>query len=100
MHEKTVQQHADALKKGEYSSVELTKHYLERIKQHTSLNAFITTTESQALEQAALADKRIQSGDATTLTGIPIAQKDIFCTKIDIPFLPPSSADLSVCQKV
>ncbi len=81
MHEKTVQQHAEALKKGEYSSVELTTHYLDRIKQHESLNAFITTTESQALEQAERADKRIQSGDATTLTGIPIAQKDIFCTK-------------------
>jgi len=81
MHEKTVQQHAAALKKGEYSSVELTKHYLERIKEHESLNAFITTTESQALEQATQADKRIQAGDATTLTGIPIAQKDIFCTK-------------------
>nr|MBX2868580.1 aspartyl/glutamyl-tRNA amidotransferase subunit A [Acidiferrobacterales bacterium] len=81
MHEKTVQQHAAALRQGQYSSVELTTHFLDRIRQHPELNAFVTVTEEGALAQAAAADERIQSGDASPLTGIPIAQKDIFCTE-------------------
>ncbi len=56
-------------------------HFLERIKRYDdSLNAFITTTDAQALAQADAADARIASGTATRLTGIPIAHKDIFCT--------------------
>jgi aspartyl-tRNA(Asn)/glutamyl-tRNA(Gln) amidotransferase subunit A len=54
---------------------------LERIAAHDdSLNCFITTTSELALQQADAADARIASGEATALTGIPIAHKDIFCT--------------------
>ncbi len=81
MHEKTVQQHAAALRSGEYSSVELTQHFLDRINQYRDLNAFVTVTEENALAQATAADKKLQSGNGTSLTGIPIAQKDIFCTE-------------------
>ena len=81
MHEKTIAEHARSLANGDYTSVELTRHFLDRIQEHQDLNAFITVTEEQALAQAEAADQRIQSSQATTLTGIPIAQKDIFCTK-------------------
>ncbi len=81
MHDKTLALTARALQAGEISSVELTNRCLERIRRFDeSLNAFITVTRDRALEQAAAADRRIATGDATALTGIPIAHKDIFCT--------------------
>ncbi len=66
--------------RGEYSSTELTRHFLARMNDAGDLNAFITVTGDQALEQAAEADRRIRSGDAGPLTGIPMVHKDIFCT--------------------
>ena len=82
MHTKTLAQLSAGLKAGEYSSVELTQHFLSRIKQFDStLNSFITVTPEQALEQAKAADARRAAGDASDLTGIPIAHKDIFCTQ-------------------
>jgi aspartyl-tRNA(Asn)/glutamyl-tRNA(Gln) amidotransferase subunit A len=80
MHNKTITQLAQALRAGEFSSVELTQHFLNRIEQHSDLNAYITVTPEQALQQAQAADERLANGTAQTLTGIPIAQKDIFCT--------------------
>jgi aspartyl-tRNA(Asn)/glutamyl-tRNA(Gln) amidotransferase subunit A len=81
MHQDTLAQHAAALKSRRISSVELTELYLERIARcDPQLNAFITVTDTLALEQAAEADRRIAAGDASPLTGIPIAHKDIFCT--------------------
>jgi aspartyl-tRNA(Asn)/glutamyl-tRNA(Gln) amidotransferase subunit A len=70
-----------ALARGEYSSVELTAAYLERIGQHNPrLNAYITVTGDQALAQAKAADEARAAGSAGPFTGIPIAHKDIFCT--------------------
>jgi len=67
---------------GTLSSVELTKETCARIKKlDPTLNSFITVTEELALQQAKIADQRRKEGKATPLTGIPIAQKDIFCTK-------------------
>lgn len=80
MHTKTLSQLAQGLRSGEFSSTELTLHFLQRIKQHQSLNAYISVTKEQALAAAAAADQRLAQGDAEPLTGIPIAQKDIFCT--------------------
>lgn len=81
MHTKTLAELVAGLKAAEYSSVELTQYYINRIKTHDkSLNSFITVTETEALAQAELADKAIAAGKAQTLTGIPFAQKDIFCT--------------------
>ncbi|HHM05288.1 MAG TPA: Asp-tRNA(Asn)/Glu-tRNA(Gln) amidotransferase subunit GatA [Gammaproteobacteria bacterium] len=81
MHDKTVAQLARGLKAGEFSSVELTRHYLERIKKlDGQLNSFITVTEEQALAQAEAADQAIKAGTGGPLTGVPLAHKDIFCT--------------------
>ncbi len=81
MHEKTIAELSAGLAAGDYSSVELTSHFLERIEQlDARLNSFITLTPELALEQARAADQRIAAGDAGALTGIPMAHKDIFCT--------------------
>ncbi|HEY4698352.1 MAG TPA: Asp-tRNA(Asn)/Glu-tRNA(Gln) amidotransferase subunit GatA [Gallionella sp.] len=64
------------------SSVELTQLYLDRIAAlNPKLNAYITTNAELSLAQARSADARIAAGKADVLTGIPIAQKDIFCAK-------------------
>ncbi len=55
--------------------------FLDRIERFdTTLNAFITVTAEQALAAAAAADRRLAKGEASPLTGIPLAHKDIFCT--------------------
>ncbi len=82
MHTLTIAQLAANLKNKSFSSVELTETFLNRIRQHNpSLNCYITVTEAEALAQARAADARIARGEAVPLTGIPIAQKDIFCTE-------------------
>lgn len=73
---------AAALAAKSVSSVELTQWYLERISRFNPLlNAFITVDPERSLAQAQAADARIARGEAGPLTGIPIAQKDIFCAK-------------------
>ena len=70
------------LEKGDFTSTELTSHYLERIEKHDKqLNSFISVTSDHALEQAKAADQRYKNENALPLDGIPIAHKDIFCTK-------------------
>ncbi len=81
MQNKTITQLAQGLRAKEFSSVELTQHFLNRIEKHADLNAYITVTAEQALQAAKLADARIASGNAELLTGIPMAHKDIFCTQ-------------------
>jgi len=81
MHEKTIAELSAALAKGECSSVELTEHFLKRIEAlDGGLNSFVTVTAEQALAQAKAADDRRARGEAGALTGVPMAQKDIFCT--------------------
>ena len=80
MHNKTIAQLAQGLANKEFSSVELTQHYLDRI--HASeLNAFISVTDELALSQAQAADAKLAKGEGSVLTGIPYAHKDIFCTQ-------------------
>ena len=72
----------NGLEKGDFTSTELTSHYLERIEKYDKqLNSFISVTSDHALEQAKAADQRYKNEDALPLDGIPIAHKDIFCTK-------------------
>lgn len=82
MHEKTLAGLSQALRSKAISSVELTEHYLKRIEQFDgTLNSFITVTPELALEQARAADARLADGSAGPLTGIPLAHKDLFCTR-------------------
>lgn len=81
MYDKNITELAEGLRSREFSSEELTRAFLDRIKQYSSINAYITVTEELALQNAKAADVRLAKGDATLLTGIPIAQKDIFCTE-------------------
>ncbi|MEZ0247019.1 MAG: Asp-tRNA(Asn)/Glu-tRNA(Gln) amidotransferase subunit GatA [Methylophilaceae bacterium] len=64
------------------SSLELTREFLARIGRfNPKINAYVTLDEEKTLAQAHAADARIAKGEAGPLTGIPIAQKDIFCAK-------------------
>ncbi|MBU2885428.1 Asp-tRNA(Asn)/Glu-tRNA(Gln) amidotransferase subunit GatA [Gilvimarinus agarilyticus] len=82
MHSKTIAQLISGLRNKEFSSVELTQHFLDRIAAHDDrYNSFITLTGDIALTQAQVADQRLAAGDAPALCGVPIAHKDIFCTK-------------------
>ncbi len=81
MIDKSLSELSAGLKAGEFSSVELTQHYLDRIALYDGeLNSFISVTEEQALAGAKNADEQIAAGTSGTLTGIPIAYKDLFCT--------------------
>ena len=82
MIERSVTALSQALASSEISSVELTQLYLERIARHNpQINAFITVNAEKSLAQAKAADQLRATGHATPLTGIPLAQKDIFCSK-------------------
>ena len=72
---------ARRLAANEISSVELTRHFLERIERlNPGLNAVITLTADRALDAARAADRRIEAGERGRLLGIPLIHKDIFCT--------------------
>ncbi|MDB5970972.1 MAG: aspartyl/glutamyl-tRNA amidotransferase subunit [Hydrocarboniphaga sp.] len=82
MHKLSIKQLSDGLHGKQFSSRELTQFYLGRIARYEpSLNSLITTTADRALAQADAADAVIAAGTAGPLTGVPLIQKDIFCTK-------------------
>ncbi|MCD6295074.1 MAG: Asp-tRNA(Asn)/Glu-tRNA(Gln) amidotransferase subunit GatA [Deltaproteobacteria bacterium] len=74
---------AGMLRRGEISAREITQSVFKRIdEREKSINAFVTTTRETAFKQADLADAKFrQGGDIPLLTGIPVAVKDILCTK-------------------
>lgn len=92
----------EALDSKKISAREVTEYYLDRIKKYDSeLECYITVTEEKALKQADAAQKRIDEGKSSALTGIPIAVKDNICTegvlttcssKILEEFVPPYNA--------
>lgn len=77
----TISEALDLLNKGEISSVDLTKAHLEEMAKGRMLNAYITETPELALAQAKESDERRQSGKVGGLEGIPVANKDLYCTK-------------------
>ncbi len=82
MHDKTLTELAAGLRAGEFSSRELTQDLLGRIDRLDGrLNSFITVTAEQALATAEQADAARAAGKAGPLTGLPLALKDIFCTR-------------------
>ena len=80
--DQTIHELQDLLARGEISAVELTRSYLERIDAlDPTVGAYLTLARESALEQAAEADRRRSAGDAPSLCGIPLAIKDVLCTK-------------------
>ena len=81
MHNLTIAELIKGLQSKEFSSVELTQYFLNRIGSlNPAYNAVITVTAEQALKAAAEADIRLAAGNAPALCGVPILHKDIFCT--------------------
>ena len=73
---------AIALAQKKISAAELATLFLDRIEQHNpALNAFVTTDRARTLAMAQDADARRAAGETGALLGIPLAHKDIFCTK-------------------
>jgi aspartyl-tRNA(Asn)/glutamyl-tRNA(Gln) amidotransferase subunit A len=82
LHYAGIRELGDRFRKKEVSPVEYTKSLLARIeKLEPSLNAFVTLTADRALAEAKAAEAAIARGDARPLLGIPVAYKDIYCTK-------------------
>lgn len=77
----TISEALEKLNKGEVSSVELTKAHLSEMEKGRILNAFITETPELALAQAKESDDRRKAGKVGLLEGIPVANKDLYCTK-------------------
>jgi len=81
LHQQTAAGIGRGIRAGEFSSEEVTRHFLERIeKGNDRLNAFVTVTAERALEDARRADEAVAAGRGGPLTGVPIAHKHIFCT--------------------
>ena len=82
LHRLSIRELSEGLKQAQFSSRELTEHYLKRIAKIDPLvKSYVTVTPEQALAEADAADAALKAGNATALTGIPLAHKDIFCTK-------------------
>ena len=78
----TVKQLAAELAAKRVSSVEVSEYFLKRIKAlGKDLNAFISVDEERSMAAARAADQQIADGRGGPLTGVPLAHKDIFCTK-------------------
>ena len=71
----------DGLRSKAFSSVEITRAHIAAVEAARPLNAFVLETPDKALEMAAAADARIDSGEAGRLEGAPLGIKDLFCTK-------------------
>ncbi len=76
----TIVEATKALKEKTVSASELTNAYIE-MAEKTDLNVYITNTFEQAKEQAKKSDEKIARGEMSLLEGIPVAMKDLFCTK-------------------
>jgi len=80
-HQTSLRQIADALAARSVSAEELARDYLARIDAARHLNAFVDLNADLTLAQARAADERRANGQATPLTGVPIAHKDVFVTR-------------------
>ncbi|GHD25726.1 Asp-tRNA(Asn)/Glu-tRNA(Gln) amidotransferase subunit GatA [Parahalioglobus pacificus] len=82
MHDLSLADIISGLQAGQFSSTELTQGYLARIDElDRQLNSFITVDHKAALASAEQADQQRAAGNEAALLGVPIAHKDIFCTR-------------------
>jgi aspartyl-tRNA(Asn)/glutamyl-tRNA(Gln) amidotransferase subunit A len=77
----TLAEARDGLRAKQFTASELAAAHNDAVEQAAPLNAFITATPERALDMAAAADARLQKGEGLALDGIPLAIKDLFCTK-------------------
>ena len=101
----TIVEARDGLRAKRFTAEDLTLAHLNAIEAlNPRLNAFITVSHSQAMEQARAADRAIAAGEQRALTGIPLAIKDLFCTagvrttagsRILEPFVPPYESSVT-----
>ena len=77
----TLAEARDAIRAKKISSKELTGAFVAAIEKARPLNAFITEAGEQAMLMADAADRRIAEGKMGALEGLPLAIKDLFCTK-------------------
>ena len=89
LHNLTLSKALNLLEKGEITAVNLTEHYLKKIQNSEKLNAFCLKSSDLAISKAEYCDKIMKSEKRGKLCGIPIAIKDIFCTKTKEHKLPP-----------
>jgi aspartyl-tRNA(Asn)/glutamyl-tRNA(Gln) amidotransferase subunit A len=71
----------DGLREKRFSATELAQAHLAAMERARHLNAFITETPERALADARACDERLARGEARPLEGVPLAIKDLFCTK-------------------
>ena len=82
LYELTIHEAQELLRRGEISAVELTQAVIERIVEvDNQVKAYLTVTPESALEQAQKADRRRAAGEDHPLLGVPLAIKDVICTK-------------------
>lgn len=84
LHDLSVTALAQQLRTRQVSAVETAQHFLNRVKAQTELGAYVALDEEATLAQARAADAQLAAGHAGTLTGVPIAHKDLFVTR-DFP---------------
>jgi aspartyl-tRNA(Asn)/glutamyl-tRNA(Gln) amidotransferase subunit A len=77
----TLAEARDAVRGKQISSLELTKAFVGAVEAARPLNAFVTETPDRALDMAKASDARIAKGEMGALEGLPLAIKDLFCTK-------------------
>ena len=76
----TLKQASSLLQSKQISAVELATEYLAAIAaKNPAINGYVTIDQDKTLAEAKAADARIAAGNATALTGVPVAYKDIFC---------------------
>jgi aspartyl-tRNA(Asn)/glutamyl-tRNA(Gln) amidotransferase subunit A len=93
LYELTIHEAGERLAAGEFTAVELTEAVLERVVAvDNDVKAYLTLTPEAALEQARAADERRATGENGPLLGIPLAIKDVLCTKGITTTVPPYDA--------
>jgi aspartyl-tRNA(Asn)/glutamyl-tRNA(Gln) amidotransferase subunit A len=77
----TLAEARDGLKRKSFTAAELAQAHLAAMEQARALNAYVLETPERALDMAKAADARLTKGEAGPLEGLPVAVKDMFCTR-------------------